>query len=125
MEIDETYSSQLSRKNRNLYDTLAQILAVSSDPMTRHEGLKLSWLMCKANLSYGDAKKHTAYLCERGLLALKDERYHTTEKGKEFLAGYSKIQSALCEEEAKKQRPCVRRRLFASVPSAKPSPAPS
>jgi predicted transcriptional regulator len=81
----------LQGKNRGRTETLAEMLALASDALTNGQGIKLTWMMYKANLTHHGVTTLVIGLCERGLLDRKAGRYYTTPKGHEYLVTYSRL----------------------------------
>lgn len=65
-------------------------------------GTKKTQIMYKANLSYKLLQKYLHRLTEEELLALRDEKYYTTEKGKAFIETYNELGSPKVKIGAKK-----------------------
>ncbi len=59
------------------------------------EETKKTQIVYKANLNFRRARKYLPYLEEKGLIETIGSEYKTTEKGKQFLRDYQKIDEQL------------------------------
>jgi predicted transcriptional regulator len=77
------------KNNRGKIEIMADVLALST------AGIKKTHIMYRANLSYEQITHYLNQLLGKGLLAQDvsdgSHMYRTTEKGREFLACYSRM----------------------------------
>ena len=85
-----------SRRRRDRLQIIAEILE------TARGGALKTPIMYKANLSFTQLNEYLSYLLQTGLLenVTKDKEtiYRATDKGLEYLQGYTKIRGLLQEE---------------------------
>jgi predicted transcriptional regulator len=83
------------KNNRGKIEIMADVLALSTS------GIKKTHIMYKANLSYEQILYYLNQLLTKGLIAqdVSDGAlvYRTTEKGREFLACYSRMSDLITE----------------------------
>lgn len=83
------------KNNRGRIEIMADVLSLSTS------GIKKTHIMYKANLSYEQILYYLNQLLSKGLIAqdLSDGAlvYRTTEKGREFLACYSRMSELITE----------------------------
>jgi predicted transcriptional regulator len=83
------------KNNRGKIEIMADVLALSTS------GIKKTHIMYKANLSYEQILYYLNQLLGKGLIAqdVSDGAlvYRTTEKGREFLAYYSRMSDLITE----------------------------
>lgn len=69
-------------------------LNIIADILEVSENCKKTQLMYRSNMSVKQLKKYLPLLFENGLLKKNgDERYQTTEKGKQYLVNYRRLMS--------------------------------
>jgi predicted transcriptional regulator len=83
------------KNNRGKIEIMADVLALSTS------GIKKTHIMYRANLSYEQILYYLNHLLGKGLMAqdVSDGAlvYRTTEKGREFLACYSRMSDLIAE----------------------------
>lgn len=83
------------KNNRGKIEIMADVLALSTS------GIKKTHIMYRANLSYEQILHYLNQLISKGLIAqdISDGAlvYRTTEKGREFLACYSRMSDLIME----------------------------
>jgi len=70
---------QMGRRKRNRYEVIRDILTLCEN------GVKKTWLMYKANLSYEATRNYIVELAEKELIVQKDGLYYLTDKGRKLL----------------------------------------
>jgi predicted transcriptional regulator len=90
------------KNNRGKIEIMADVLALSTS------GIKKTHIMYRANLSYEQILYYLNQLLGKGLIAqdVSDGApvYRTTEKGREFLACYSRMSDLITESYGSAQR---------------------
>jgi len=66
-------------KKRNKYEIIYDILSICEN------GARKTWVIYRANLSYGLTNEYMKKLMDAGLIEWKDSIYYLTEKGKKLL----------------------------------------
>lgn len=79
--------------NRSRFDIMANILQKAVP------GMKKTWLLYGANLSFSQLRRYLKTLVDLQLLAVKDDLYTTTPKGLAFLESYKTLVQLLEEPE--------------------------
>ncbi len=77
------------KKRRGRAEIIVDILSAAM------EEAKKTQIVYKANLNFRRARKYLPYLEEKGLIENIGNEYKTTEKGKQFLRDYQKMDEQL------------------------------
>jgi len=77
------------KKRRGRTEIIVDILSAAM------EGTKKTQIVYKANLNFRRARKYLPYLEEKGLIENIGSEYKTTEKGKQFLRDYQRMDEQL------------------------------
>ena len=77
------------KKRRGSFEIIVDILAAAMD------GAKKTEIVYKANLNFKRAGNYLAYLEEKRLIENTGDEYRTTEKGRDFLLDYQKLNDRL------------------------------
>ena len=77
------------KKRRGRAEIIADILSAAM------KEAKKTQIVYKANLNFRRARKYLPYLEEKGLIENIGSEYKTTEKGKQFLQDYQKLDEQL------------------------------
>lgn len=86
-EVESLVDVKLLRERRNTIKLAVDILETAFNGATKTE------IVYKANLNFKQVQRFLDFLMKKGLISVssnKRKRYHTTEKGKEFIRRYRK-----------------------------------
>jgi predicted transcriptional regulator len=87
----EKIRNNLKRQRRGKLDIIAEILLYCEQQKTKTS------IMYNTNLNYSQLKSHMDTLTTQGLLAKKQNKYATTEKGHRFLELFAQLNDLLEE----------------------------